>query len=640
MKMKIKLIILSTFISSLCSCAFKSQPDDQKAPSGVQASKELKIDPNGDTDGDGIKDTNEISRGSNPFVADIPDLKIRFLQNYKIEVFYHKKDADPLKDQKSIVINTDIKDTNPDFKFRVGNVFARGNALKTAASFGRFSSHTSGKFESHDLSWVSYPELDPKFFHNQALQYREVFNDQNIIDDIKITLTNQARLNESPFFKEVKNLKLNFYFLNHETENYELLSSTITDRHFQSGIYESFDVVIDHAPIGLLKDSFFKRGEFIISEVDDYEIPTLSTNYKTLLASVKAKAIPVLYETPLEEKIFYVATGSVGVRFQDILKTAFDRNYEVKEDSLTKIGQFQNNLTDFTHLKDVQDKDKLGKWFVMTNEFKENYLDHLYTPNDQVVLSYVIGTDLANQKQENIYSYNGLLTSNKNETILPIGNVSANSLISIQLKPIHRFGLAIQNEKIHWVTPSSCGKNCFPKPMVCDWDVNHFSNYDESFSFSTDLLGEGEKLSLIINGDEFKISDLLKDKKVVLYKVDQNVHLEIKDINKIKELKPFEESNLSLKVKSFIGNDFFGVKLVGVSGDWRGVGGCPFNTPQVAEAKKTTVSNDSLEIAEIRGWAEGARSRGWPYPLQYTDTGTYYQEISLGVSSNIQNYFN
>ncbi len=639
-KMKIKLLILTTVISTLCSCAFKSTDDNQTMTNITQTSKELKIDPNGDSDGDGIKDTDEIARGSNPFVADIPDLKVRFLQNYKIEVFYHDKNGDPLKDQKSFIINTDVKDTNPDFKFRVGNVFARNNALKTAASFGRFSSHTSGKFLVHDLSWISYPELDPKFFHSQALQYRDIFTDKNIIDNIKITLTNQARLNESPFFKEVKNLKLNFYFLNHETENYELLSTTTTDRHFQSGIYESFEVVIDHAPIGLLKENFFKRGEFIISEIEDYEIPSLNKTYKILLASVKAKSIPILYETPLEEKIHYVATGNDGVRFQEILKTVFDKNYEVKEDNLTKIGQFQNNLPDFTHLKDVEDKDKLGKWFVMTNEFKENYLDHLYTANDQIVLSYVVGTDLSNQNQENIYSYNGYLTSNKTETILPIGNISTNSLISIQLKPINRFDTAIQNEKIHWVTPSSCGKNCFPKPMVCDWDVNHFSTYDDPFLFSTDLLDEGEKLSLIINGDEFKISDLLKEKKVVLYKVDQNVHLEIKDINKIKELKPFEESNLSLKVKSFIGNDFFGVKLVGVSGDWRGVGGCPFNTPQVAEAKKTTVSNDSMEITEIKGWAQGARSRGWPYLLEFSNSGTYFQEISLAVSSNIQNYFN
>jgi len=636
--MNLKILVLSSAILSLCSCAFKSE--DQGPISTTQQTKEIKIDPNADSDGDGIKDGDEIARGSNPFIADLPDLKVRFLQNYKIEVLYHDKNGDPVKDQKSFVINTDIKDTNPDFKFRVGNVFARLHALKTAASFGRFSSHSSGLFTPHDLSWVSYPELDPKFFHNEALKYRDIFSDQNIIDDIKITLTNQAKLSESPFFKEIKNLKLNFYFLNHETENYEVLSSTSIDRHFQAGIYESFDVVIDHAPVALIKDSFFKRGEFIISEVEDYEIPQLALNYKTLLASVKAKTIPVLYETPLEEKIFYVASGNEGIRFQDILKIAFDKNYEVKENTLTKIGQFQNNLTDFTHLKEIQDKDKLGKWFVMTNEFKENYLDHLFTSKDQIVLSYIVGTDLASQKQEDIYSYTKYLTSNKAESVLPIGNVSSNSAISIQLKPIHRFGLSIENEKIHWVTPSSCGKNCFPKPMVCDWDVNKFSNYDEDFLFASDLTSEGEKLSLIINGDEFKISDLLKEKKLVLYKVDQNIHLDIKDINKIKELKPFEESNLSLKVKAEARNDFFGVKLVGVSGDWRGVGGCPFNTPQVAESRKTTVSNDSLEIGEIKGWAEGARSHGWPYPLQYSDSGTYYQEISLGVSSNIQNYFN
>ncbi|MFA6236258.1 MAG: thrombospondin type 3 repeat-containing protein [Bacteriovorax sp.] len=636
--MNLNLLIISATLLAFCSCGFKS--DDPQNSNLLQTSKELKIDPNGDTDGDGIKDGDEVARGSNPFVADIPDLKVRFLQNYKIEVFYHDKDKDPVKDQKTFTVNTDIKDTNPDFKFRVGNVFARNHALKTAASFGRFSSHTSGNFVEHDLSWISYPELDPKFFHNEALKYRDILNDKNIIDNIKITLTNQVRLNESPFFKEVKNLRLNFYFLNHETENYDVLSSVNVDRHFQSGIYESFDVVIDHAPLSLLKESFLKRGEFIISEIEDYEIPTLTTNFKTLLASIKEKTIPVLYETPLEEKTYYVASGIDGVRFQEILKIVFDKNYEVKADALLKIGQFQNNLTDFTYLKEIQDKDKLGKWFVMTNEFKENYLDHLYNSNDRIILSYITGTDLASQKQEDIYSYTNYLTSNKSESVLPLGNVSANSSISVQLKPIHRFGLKVENEKIHFVTPNSCGKNCFPKPMVCDWDVNKFSNYNEEFSFASDLLGEGEKLSLIINGDEFKISNLIKEKKLVLYTIDQNVHLIIKDINKIKELKPFEESNLSLKIKAFIGNDFFGVKLVGASGDWQGFGGCPFNTPGVAETRKTTVSNDSREIAEIKGWASTATSRGWPYPLTYSDSGPYYQEISLGVSSNIQNYFN
>jgi hypothetical protein len=307
--------LLSVFCCGLIlsSCSFKSA-GDMGAGVATDKASELKIDPNGDSDGDGVTDGAEQASGRNPFVAELPELKVRFLQNYKIEVFYHKKGSTDPKDAKSLVIDTNVKDTNPDFKYRVGNVFARGNALRTAASFGRFSSHNSGKFDEHDLSWVSYPELDPKFFHQKALQFRDAFSNENEVDDIKITLTNQVKLLESAFFKEVNNLKLNFYYLNHETENYEILSSTVVDRHFQSSVYETFEVVIDHAPVNLLKDSFFKRGEFLISEVDDYEIPSLGVNYKALLAKVLAKSIPVLLETPLEEKIYYVA-ASKGIHW-------------------------------------------------------------------------------------------------------------------------------------------------------------------------------------------------------------------------------------------------------------------------------------------------------------------------------------
>lgn len=637
--MKLKIILASVSLCLFGACAFKSE-DGSAGNTPTKTVSELKIDPTADSDGDGVKDGEEIKLGRNPFVAELPDLKVRFLQNYKIEVLYHPSVGDPVKDQKSFVINTDIKDTNPDFKFRVGNVFARNHALKTAASFGRFSSHTSGTFEEHDLSWVSYPELDPKFFHAQAIKYRDVFNDQNIIDDIKITLTNQVKLNESPFFKEIKNLKLNFYYLNHETENYEILSSTTIDRHFQSGIYESFDVEIDHAPEALLKESFFKRGEFIISEVDDFEVPATSSNFKTLLASVKAKSIPVLYETPLEEKIYYVASEA-GVRFQNVLKAIFDKNYEVKDDSLLKIGQFQNNLPDFTHLKEVQDKDKLGKWFVMTNDFKENYLDHIYKPSDRIVLSYVTGSDLSDQTQESIYSYASKIDGNKSESILPLGNISPNSRVEFTLHPLNRFGRSLNKHQEVFNRPGgSCGKNCIQLPVNCTWEVNEFSDYNEGFIFPPDLSGDGEKLDLVINGDVFKLSNLLKDKKILLNKTESGIHLTIDDISKIKEIKDFEENQISLKIRSFSGNDFFGVKLTDVGGYWQGMGGCPFNTPAVAEKFKTQLSTDSRNADEIIWWAGQANSHGWPYRFSKIDSGVYYQEISLGVSSSIENYYN
>jgi len=176
--------------------------------------------------------------------------------------------------------------------------------------------------------------------------------------------------------------------------------------------------------------------------------------------------------------------------------------------------------------------------------------------------------------------------------------------------------------------------------MVCNWDINKYTNYDEALTLTTDLNGEAEKLFLIIDGEEFKLTDLLKDKKIQLYKVGNNTHLEIKNLTKIKEIKPFDEVNLSLKLKAFKGNTFFGVKLTGVEGDWRGMGGCPFNTPQVAQTRNTQISKDTMEVGEISWLINDLANRGYGYKFKLIDSGDYFQEIRLGVSSTVKNYYN
>lgn len=634
--MKLKIILVMAFLCLFSACSLRDSVEELNNSSAST----LDLDGNGDNDGDGIQNGIEISRGSNPLIADLPELKVNFLQNYKIEVFYHGQNEDAVKDQKSFVINTDIKDTNPDFLYRVGSLLARESSLKKAASFARFPNHAKGIIEEKDFSWVKYPDVDPKFFHENSLKYREIFNESNIIDNIKVTLTNQVKLNSSPFFKEVKDLKLNFYFYNHESENYELLKSIVIDRHFQAGIFESFETVIENVPVNLIKDSFFKRGEFIISEIEDYTIPSLETNYTTLLRSIKAKTVPVLLETPLEERLFYVATREKGVRLQEILKTIFERNFEVKEDSLIKIKEFQNNLPEFNYLSDVSDKDKLGRWFVITNEFKDHYLDRLYLPSDRIILAYTVGKDLAVQKNSEHFSFSPSFTSNQSEILVALGKATLNSGLNFQLNPINKYGTQIENEKISWETPRKCGQNCVPKHMVCLWDINKFTHYDGPFTLTTKLTDEAEKLYLVIEGEEFKLTDLLKEKKIQTFQIGNNVHFEIKNLSQIREIKLFEEVSISLKLKSFIGNTFFGVKLIAVEGDWQGVGGCPFNTPQVAEKKNTQISKDSIGLDEIIWLINDLQGRNYPYRFETVESGDYFQEVTLGVSSSIKNYYN
>ena len=114
----------------------------------------------------------------------------------------------------------------------------------------------------------------------------------------------------------------------------------------------------------------------------------------------------------------------------------------------------------------------------------------------------------------------------------------------------------------------------------------------------------------------------------------------LKKISKILEIKDFEENQIAIKLRSIAGSDFFGVKLTEVGGNWQGFGGCPFNTPAVAEKFQTQVSSDSINVEETLAWTRQANERGWPYRISKMDSGTYYQEISIGVSSSIENYYN
>lgn len=637
--MKLNTILVGITMLFLGACSYKGDESPPGMSSTVNREvSEMQIQKDGDSDGDMMNDADEVAKGRNPFVADLPELKVRFLQDYRIDIAYHKKGETKVQ---LFTLDTKVKDTDPDFKYRVGKVVARKEAYRSAASFGRFSSHTTGKTEERDYTWVSYPEIDPKLFNQKAMEFRDILDGENVIDNISIRLSNQAQLVESPFFPDIKDLKLNFYYLNHETENYDIIKSVVVDRHFQGGVYESFDVLIENAPLSLLKESFFKRGEFIISEVADYSIPYLNTSYKFLVDTVRGTTLPVLVETPLEEKLYYVSTYPNGIQFQNILKVIFDRNYKVENDQLLKVGQFENNLPSYTHLREVKDKDKLGKWFVMTNDIHKHYLDHVYTGMDRIVIAYATGAELAIQKDEEIYSYQKTVHSNKGETVVALGNITPNSKVDFQLRPLARYGRAItKTTETFDRAGGSCGKNCIQHPIHCKWEINKYTDYNEAFKFSPDLSGEAEKLDLVVNGEAFSLKTLLKEKKILLSQTSTGTHFTINDINLIKELRDVDENVLSLRVRALASEDFFGVKLVEMGGIWNGVGGCPFNTPAVAEKFQTQVSKETKEIGEISWLINDLANRGYPYKFQLIDSGPYYQEISFGLSGTIENLYN
>ena len=625
------LLLLST------ACSFKG-PDKGNDSKAVTQYQELKPEDLAkmDTDGDKLNDLEEKERGLNPFVANIPELRVRFLQNYSIKVNWHVQTPDGVDHPDSawdFTIDTRVGRNDPDFKYRVGEILVRNKAFNEAARIGRFSTHSWGDIKESDLTRVTYPDIDTRFAEKNALLTGKYFDNPSVvIDTVTVELENSVRLLPSSVYSSVKNLELNFYYYNYETESYDLLATKVVDRHFNRDINETFSVTLENVPVDLISHNYLKRGEFIVSEVKDFEIPEIASKYSELMKSVKNKTIQMVVNTPLETRALFVAPFKDKNRFSDLMESVYPKQFKIEEDQLIKVGQFENNLSDYTHLREVKGEDKKGKWFVFTDRLTQTYLDHQFAPEEVIVLSYLTGKELAEQSSEKVNSLRYSVSGNEDYEVYPLGNVSPNSVVDFQLSAGKRLGEKVEKKEDR---PSSsggsCGRNCTTWHYSCHIKFNKFMKRDEGFDFKKDLSEELGQLSLIINEDEFNLKKLVEEKKVEIYWIDKNPHFRISDISKIKEIFEADENVISLKVTTFSETTFEGVNLISMSG--RQSYGC---------IELTAAASFNLKIPVYEGSKDFSKWRHW-YNWNVLGIGkdrTYKQPFTFDISSIVNNYHN
>ncbi|MEX0799354.1 MAG: hypothetical protein WD025_07910, partial [Bacteriovoracaceae bacterium] len=327
------------------------------------------------------------------------------------------------------------------------------------------------------------------------------------------------------------------------------------EKTFQAGVTEDVVVEVRNAPHALLSENYLRRGEFIISEIKDYFIPELGVKYSQLMASVKSKSIPVYEVTPFENKLHYVGLNGKKASFVEIMKRLYDKNFEIKNNQLQKLKQFGNNLGSFNHLNELIEKDKTGKWFVITNKLKKHYLEHEFTPADSVTVSYITGEELARQAQEKIFSYSKELYTGEREKLLPLGNIEKNSKIELNLYPVERKGLELQTEnKNFYFRPPQC-RNCTGN----DWSVSvnfqlrKFMPFTEKLDFKTGNL-EMENVDVLINGNVLDLGELYKE-GYAKYEINKDsnglyLHVAIERIHELNVLNPGSENIAYLKMRA------------------------------------------------------------------------------------------
>ncbi len=620
-----KLFILLLITVNLVSCSVKSYGDAEQKPKRRIDS----LSATNDSDGDLMNDKAEGDIGRDPFIADLPSIRVRFLQNYKISVFYKELATG---NEGQFEIDTKVGANNPDFKYRVGNVFLRESSYRTAASIGKFSDHSWGDYKEHDLTWVKYPDIDQRFFQENVMRYSKFFNEEHfLISNITVELENSIKLNANTDYRQISNPELTFRFYNYESENYEVLHSEVVDKNILAGVNEIVTIKFENVNPKLISENYFKKGEFIISELTNYEIPKLKVDYKKLAKSISSKTIPVVHNTPLETRVDYVAVGK-GVKFSKVLSTLFGKKFLIENEKLKSINQFKDNLPRYEYLSELRSQDKKGSWFVFTNRLNKHYLEHDFTSKDVISLSYILGKDLSSQVDEKVFSYSAEVETTDHYQTYVLGNVFPNSEISFFIESKRIFGEKVK-QWTDFVANTPCGgrRNCVSIPFRCDLSFNIFETLNSTLSFSKDLKGEINQLFLIVNGNEYKLVDLINEKKLSLSWSELGLSISIKNINEIQEISNTDENVLALKVSALRSSLFNGVKLVRMGGK------ASYECPRIV-ANAAAYNKWPLYVESDR-FGEWSRFVNWNN-VKRGERRNLVQMFSIGITSLISNFHN
>jgi hypothetical protein len=539
------LILGTCLIIGACSV----KPANPNASGVFGAASGLQIDPNGDSDGDGVTDADEIKLGRNPFVADLPDLKLQFMKDFTLSYDL---------DDKSIQVNSQKEIKSQSFDYRVGDITLWNIAKKTTAQFARYDGVVVGGYKDIDLSRISYPYISPKFIAQMAFRQRP-----GLLKNGNIVFTNTLKLERNKGIQSIVNPVFNFHYFNYETGEYELIAQKKVEKSIYEGVLEKFDIVLDNLPAKLIEENLIQKGEFITTEIEDFEIPLMKTTYKKLLATISDKCIPVTVISPIGTKVYYVTLQSNHNHLGQFLKTIFGSNFKIENNELLQVEGLANNLSKFKLLSELNGKTKEGKWFILfNNKINDDVFQYDFHKGDRVVLNYMTGSELADQSYKQKINVLSKLTSEKNIKDFEIGEVGLNDEVQV--------GLRSKDLTLDYLDERSYGFN--DSGGNSSWVYRFMQQRNEDYSFAEEKIQK--RFSLVLNGTEFSLFDLIKTKTVTAVFTDKELKISIPSITQAFSLGADDTYSLLLRVYPENHQEDIGVWLTGIGGWAAGQSGC------------------------------------------------------------------
>lgn len=616
------------------SCSFSSNDSEStKKNSNLRTLESALSDK--DSDGDLVSDKDELERGTDPYISNIPNISFSFLQNYSIQI---ERNGENVLD-----ISRNIERDDPRFKFKSNKYLIKEKSFQNAARVARFNNASFGIIDRTDFTWIRPTSEEFPVYSSKIEEYQQINHSND--DILKLNFTNWFKLDTHGLFESISDVKLKFFYYSYSKEKYIQIHETLIDQVLQDGVVENFEIEIINPPLELIEENYLRRGELIICEISDYYIPKLEITYLKLMRSVLNKTTPIYVDMPSLSDIFYVSVDESKKTLIELLTTVYNDNFEIKDNTLVRVKEFENSLSKYEHLADLRESDKDGNWFIFTEALNRDVLDYKFGPNEPIVLTYITGEKLSSQVSQKQLHYSSKVFSSDKENSIDLGSLTENSEIEIGFRFLEKRGIKkISTNERYYVNPH-CTGNCSGN---WDWWVeamysnNSFSEFSEKItSFSDeDVL---KSFKLLVDNSEIDLKDLYDRGIVYFYHEEDYFTVKLRNTSLLPKDLLAGDKALTLKLLPIVvGESSEGIEIKSVRGknikNWHIAGAIAL---ELAEKHNCLLSSHSVFYEKWKNlipWGKKHPRSG--FIPKRGKVIQFYDGIEANISSKITKFYN
>ncbi|MBT5094670.1 MAG: hypothetical protein HOM21_10525, partial [Halobacteriovoraceae bacterium] len=415
--MKVFLFVFILALLGACADVHEGEESTPSSPSGFSNSA--------DYDGDLISNGIEISSGSNPYLADIPSVSIDFSQDYKMELI-NSSNTETL-----FQVSNKKDEGDFDFSYRVGDRLFKDFSNREISKISQFENILYGSIPDTSFDYFDYPRLKTSLMLSDIHNFSGILNAPPIEGfNLNITLNTSIIISNDSPYKQIKDIVLSFHYLDLKKNRFIKINETTFKRTLTINNREYLKIAISKLPNRILYENYLLHGKFIVARIENYYIPDLNTDYKSLLKSVSAKTLPVAITTPLNTSLHYVSLKHNTLT--SILRSIYNDDFEISENALTRISQFTNNSADSTELRELRGHGKTGRWYILAHGPSNDIFNYHFKSGDRLILNFAIDhTKATGIKKVTTISHPKIDSDAAIAPTVTLGDVKRNSEVNI-----------------------------------------------------------------------------------------------------------------------------------------------------------------------------------------------------------------